>query len=130
MNEGLTTEDFVNKYKEVFGKLSPIKNNITGEPIFFNMVGFKHLIFKGKHRRATKVIVNRLILVPLIVPTIKNAPEILETRIRKETIDGKRIEVTYHALEAHVGKKSVRVRVVVRKVGKKGRLFFFSIMKY
>jgi hypothetical protein len=94
------------------------------------MPGFKHLIFKGKHRRETAAIFNRLVLVPLIAPVIHNCDEILETRIRKEMVDGKKVEVIYHALEAHVGRDAVRVRVVTRKVGDKGQHYFQSIMKY
>ena len=45
-------------------------------------------------------------------------------------IDEKKVEVIYHALEARVGRKSVRIRVVVRKIGKLGKYYFFSIMKY
>lgn len=129
MTNSFSTEQFIKKYKAVFKKLTPV-NSVIGEKVYFNMWGFKHLVFKGRHRRSTKVIVNRLLLIPLIIPTIKNASEVLETRIRKETIDGKRAEVTYYAIEAHVGRKSVRVRVVVRKVGKLGKCYFFSIMKY
>ena len=94
------------------------------------MPGFKHLIFKGKHRRETKAIFNRLVLVPLIAPVIHNCEEEVEIRLRREMIDGKKVKVTYYALEAHVGKDSVRVRVVTRKVGQKGKHYFQSIMKY
>lgn len=94
------------------------------------MRGFKHLIFKGPRRRPSAAIVNRLVLIPLIKPTIMSCDEVLETRIRKEIIDGKKVEVTYHALEAHVGQDSVKVKVVVRKVGEKGKFYFYSVMKY
>jgi len=77
-----------------------------------------------------KAILNRLVLVPLIAPVIHNCSEEVEIRIRKEIIDGKKVRVTYYALEAHVGKESVRVRVVTRKVGEKGKHYFQSIMKY
>ena len=50
--------------------------------------------------------------------------------MRREMIDGRKVKVTYYALEAHVGKDSVRVRVVTRKIGKKGKHYFMSIMKY
>ncbi len=73
---------------------------------------------------------NRLVLIPLILPVISNCDEEVEIRIRKEIIDGKKVSVTYYALEAHVGKDSVRVRVITRKVGKKGKHYFQSIMKY
>ena len=94
------------------------------------MYGFKHLIFIGKHRRENKAIMNRLVLIPLIVPVIRNCDEEIEIRVRRETIDGKRVRVTYYALEALVGKSNARVRVVTRKVGEKGSHFFQSIMKY
>ncbi len=110
--------------------LRPIESKAIGAKVHFNMPGFKHLVFKGQHRRETAAIFNRLVLVPLIAPVIHNCDEVLETRIRKEVIDGKKIEVTYHALEARVGKDSVRVRVVTRKVGDKGQHYFQSIMKY
>lgn len=130
MSENISTSEFIERYKEEFKKLSSVRCVAIGEKVCFNMYGFKHLIFKGRHRRPTKVIFNRLVLIPLIVPTIKNSDEILETRIRKEIIDGKKVSVTYHALETKVGKDSVSVRVVVRKIGKNGKFYFFSVMKY
>ena len=45
-------------------------------------------------------------------------------------VESKKVAVTYYALEAFVGKDSVRVRVVTRKVGVKGKHYFQSIMKY
>jgi len=130
MSPNVKTGEIVNKYKAWYVSLRPVKSKALGQTVYFNMRGFKHLVFKGQHRRPSIAIINRLVLIPLIVPTIKNCDEILETRIRKEIIDGKKTEVTYHALEAHVGKESVKVKVVVRKVGPKGKFFFYSVMKY
>ncbi len=126
----IKTGDFIGKYRIEYKKLSPIFSKAIGDNVYFSMFGFKHLIFKGKHRREAIVILDRLVLVPLIAPVIRNCDEETEIRIRKEIIDGKKISVTYYALEAYVGKNSVRVRVVTRKVGKKGRHYFQSIMKY
>lgn len=126
----LPTKDLIKKYKADYKKLMPVYSKAIGDKVFFNLFGFKHLIFKGKHRRDTKAIFNRLVLVPLIVPVIRNCDEEVEIRIRREIIDGKKIRVTYYALEARVGKDSVRVRVITRKVGTRGRHFFQSIMKY
>lgn len=128
--ERLPTEDLIAKYRAEYIKLGPIHSKAIGEKVYFNMPGFKHLIFKGRHRRETKAIFNRLVLVPLIAPVIYNCEEEVEIRVRREVIDGKKVKVTYYALEAHVGKDSVRVRVVTRKVGTKGRHYFQSIMKY
>lgn len=98
--------------------------------ICFNMAGFKHLIYKGKHRRTQAAIYNRLVLIPLILPVIKSCEEETEVRIRNEMVDGKKVKVTYYSLEANVGKENVRVRVVTRKMGSKGKHYFLSIMKY
>lgn len=128
--ERLPTKDLIAKYRAEYKKLKPIHSKAIGEKVYFNMPGFKHLIFKGKHRRETAAIFNRLVLVPLIAPVIHNCHEEVEIRIRNEMIDGKKVRVTYYALEAHVGKDSVRVRVVTRKVGDEGKHYFQSIMKY
>lgn len=128
--ERLPTRDLIAKYRAEYKQLRPVYSKAIGEKVYFNMPGFKHLIFKGKHRRETAAIINRLVLIPLIAPVIRNCGEEIEVRIRNEVIDGKKVKVTYYALEAHVGKNSVRVRVVTRKVGKKGRHYFQSIMKY
>ena len=126
----LPMKDIIEKYRSEYKKISPTYSKAIGDKIHFNMYGFKHLIFKGKHRRENKAIMNRLVLIPLIVPVIRNCDEEIEIRVRRETIDGKRVRVTYHALEALVGKSNARVRVVTRKVGEKGSHFFQSIMKY
>ncbi len=128
--ERLPTKDLIEKYRAEYKKLKPIQSEAIGEKVHFNMFGFKHLIFKGKHRRETKVIFNRLVLIPLIAPVIHNCAEEVEIRVRREVIDGKKVKVTYYALEALVGKNSARVRVVTRKVGEKGKHYFQSIMKY
>lgn len=126
----LQTKDLIAKYRTEYKKLHPIHSNAIGDMVHFNMPGFKHLIFKGKHRRESAAIFNRLVLIPLIAPVIHNCDEEKEIRIRKEVIDGKKVSVTYYGLEAHVGKDSVRVRVVTRKVGANGKHYFQSIMKY
>ncbi|MDO8591412.1 MAG: hypothetical protein Q7R60_00605 [bacterium] len=130
MSERIATKEFVEKYRNFYRRIKPVKSPAIKDTVYFNMYGFKHLIFKGKHRRESKAILNRLVLVPLIAPVIHNCDEAQEIRIRKEIIDGKKVRVTYHTLEAHVGKDSVRVRVITRKVGKKGRHYFHSVMKY
>src|SRR5215831_14114115 len=104
MAERISTEELIRKYRTVYKKLRPIQSSAIGEKVHFNMPGFKHLIFKGKHRRESAAILNRLVLIPLIAPVIHNCDEEVEIRIRNEVIDGKKVRVIYYALEAHVGK--------------------------
>lgn len=128
--ERLPTKDLIEKYRVEYMKIKPTYSKAIGDKVYFNMPGFKHLIFKGKHRRESAAIFNRLVLVPLIAPVIHNCEEEVEVRVRREVIDGKKVRVTYYALEARVGKDGVRVRVVTRKVGEAGKYFFQSIMRY
>lgn len=130
MSKRISTKEFVAKYRSSYRRIKPIRSPAIKETVYFNMYGFKHLIFKGKHRRESKALFNRLVLIPLIAPVIHNCDEAQEIRIRKEIINGKKVRVTYHALDAHVGRDSVRVRVITRKVGKKGKHYFHSVMKY
>ncbi len=129
-NENICTKEIIAKYKTEYHKINPVYSKAIKEKVYFNISGFKHLIYKGKHRRESKSILNRIVLIPLIAPVIHNCHEEKEIRIRKENIDGRKVRVTYYALEAHVGKDSVKVKVVTRKVGDKGKHYFQSIMKY
>lgn len=126
----LKISDVIYKYKSIYKKISPVKSEAIGDKVYFNMYGFKHLIFKNKRRRDNETIYSRLVLIPLIVPVIKNCKEEIEIRIKRETIEGKQIKVTYYALESRVGNSDARVRVVTRKVGENGKHYFQSIMKY
>ncbi len=123
-------KEVVNKYKIVYKNFQPMYSPAIDEKIYFNMAGFKHLIFKNQHRRKNTVIYARMVLIPLVKPVVKKCQTETETRTRIEIIDGKEMEVTYKALEARVGKSSTRVRVVVKKIGKNGKYYFQSIMKY
>ena len=126
----LPTKDLIARYKKEYQNLYPVYSEAIGEKVYFNMPGFKHLVYKGKRRRTNAAILDRLTLIPLIVPVIKSCDEETEIRIRREEVDGKRVRVTYYALEARVGKGNCRVRVVTRKVGDKGKHYFQSVMKY
>ena len=126
----LEISQIIKKYESMYKRFTSIKSPAIGEDVNFNMYGFKHLIFKGKHRRKNSVIYSRMILIPLIKPVIENCEEEVEIRIRRENIKGKRVRVTYYALEARVGESSARVRVVTKKVGEKGKHYFQSVMKY
>ena len=126
----LGIQEIISKYKTIYKRIKPVSSPAIGDEVHFNMPGFKHLIFKGKHRRDNKTIYNRLVLVPLIKPVIENCDEETEVRVRRELIDGKKTKVTYYALEARVGKSEVRVRVVTRKIGENGKHYFQSVMKF
>ena len=126
----IKTKNFIDKYKTEYVKLSPVFSKAIGDTVYFNMSGFKHLIFKGRRRRENAAIFNRLVLVPLIAPVIHNCSKEKEIRVREEMINNKIIRVTYYSLEARVGRDRVRVRVVTRKLGSLGKHYFQSVMRY
>jgi hypothetical protein len=126
----LNLQETVAKYKRLYNGIKPINSKALNAKIYFNMPGFKHLIFKNKHRRDNNTIYKRLVLIPLIAPVIHNCDEPVEIRKRPEIINGKKIWVEYNALESKVGKSDARVRVVTRKIGDNGQHYFQSIMKY
>lgn len=125
-----TTEEMIIYYRSIYSGISPIYSKAIQDTIYFSMSGFKHLVYKGKHRRTNAALRGRLVLIPLIIPVIKECKEEQEIRIRRERIDGKNVRVTYYALEAHVGKANALVRVVTRKVGEEGKHYFHSVMKH
>lgn len=88
------------------------------------------MLFSGGKRRKDKDIINRLPLLHLAIPVIKSCTSVKETRESEEIINGKKVTVSYFALESYVGRSNTRVRVVIRKVGKKGNYNFYSIMRY
>ena len=107
----LPINTFIENWRVFYSNLEPTLSPALNTQISFNSQGFNHLLFKKKVKRTDKVIFNRLPLLPLIVPVIKNCSEIKEVRTRKENIKGKEKEVSFFSLEANVGRGSPRVRV-------------------
>jgi hypothetical protein len=122
--------EYIVRYREIYKKNRPVTSPALKQEIYFNSEGFNHLLFKNGKKRTDKTIMNRLPLIPLAVPVIKNCKETAEVRSRKEKIKGNAVSVKYYALEANVGKSNTRVRVIIRKIGQKGNYNFHSIMKY
>lgn len=56
MDEKESIREVIEKYKAIYQKLQPVYSPALNEKVFFNMSGFKHLVFKKHHRRNSKVI--------------------------------------------------------------------------
>lgn len=125
----LSVKIFIAKYSEIYKNIQPLYSPAICETIYFNGAGFRHLIYKNKHRRKAKIILGRLVLVPLIIPVIENCEKIVETHFRCQVIDHQKVSVVYHALEAKVGRSRIKARLIARKLGKQGKNYFHSIMK-
>jgi hypothetical protein len=105
------------------------------QKVIFNSDGFRHLLYEsnGKSRTVQEKIY-KLTLLPLVIPTIKNAINVNEERdieIRYSRKNNAKIKKgKAYALVAFVGKKDpVKVRVILNKIGG-GNLTFRSVMKH
>lgn len=105
------------------------------EKVVFNGDGFRHLLYESNGKpRTVQERFYKLTLLPLVIPTIKNAIEVNEERDiqirygRKNNAKMKKGKA--YALVAYVGKKDpVKVRVILNRVGN-GQLTFRSVMKH
>lgn len=106
------------------------------EYVSFNSDGFNHLRFRtdGTPRKPMEQMY-KLGLLPLVIPVIRLAARVDQYERRLAPIGRKKKnaqkvlkEVEYWALVAVVGKQSVKLRVILRKVGD-GNLHFWSVMK-
>lgn len=107
---------------------------ILKEYVYFNSIGFRHLIYKRDGTpRTFKEQIYKLTLLPLVIPVIKNADVILEIRNISfkygSSSKRKTKQATTYALSAFVGKnRSVDTRVILLRVGN-GKLVFYSVMR-
>lgn len=122
------------KRKKTYKDIGRIRCPILNKDITFNSIGFRHLLYKqdGTARNVNEVIY-KLTLLPLAIPTIKNAihiSDIRDTKIRYGRGGKKKVKRgrTY-SLVAKVGRKNpVSIRVIVLSI-ENGNFVFYSIMK-
>lgn len=121
------------KREKGYKKLKKIYCPCLKEYIYFTSDGFHHLRYDvvGKER-TVKEQIYKLQLIPLIIPVIKKAKEINKYKRKKVKISRKKKspkkKVEYWSLVEVVGKQSVKIKVILRKVGD-GRIIFWSVMK-
>ncbi len=122
-------KDIVHLRKEMKVFYKDIKNPIFCKvldiEVYFNAGGFFHLRYDGSQRkRKVKEEYNKLSLLPLVIPAIKNADTVVD-EIRE--IDGKK--VYYWGIVATVGKNNTKIKVILKRNGKEGTVFFWSVMR-
>lgn len=123
-------EDYINRYRKKYKSLNPVYCPALNETIYFISEGFNHLLFKKGHRRINKQIKYRLPLINLIIPTIKNCKSPAKIKVIDEIYKGKKVMVSYFEVSHLVGTKSpAKIKVIIKKRNKLGKLFFFSVMK-
>lgn len=125
-----TMEQFVERYKQRYDTLRPVYCPALKDQVYFTAEGFNHLLFKKGHRRPNKQVKYRLPLISLVVPTLMQCKSSTKTIIVDEIYKGRLVTVIYFELTYLVGRKCpAKIKVVVKKRGNLGQLFFFSVMK-
>jgi len=126
-------KELTKKRKKEYIKIKKIYCSCLQEYIYFNAKGFHHL----KHgvtgrKRITKEQIYKLQLMPLVIPVIKKAKKINEHKWKKVKINRKKKstkkKVEYWSLVEIVGRKSIKIKVILRKVGN-GKIIFWSVMR-
>lgn len=125
-----TIKKYINRYRKIYKTLKPTYCPALKAQINFTSEGFNHLIFKNGHRRSNKQIKNRLPLISLIIPTLKKCKSSSKVQVMDETYKSRLITVMYFELAHIVGKKRpVKIKIIIKKRGSLGNLFFLSAMK-
>lgn len=128
---GETTEQYIERWRKEYSKLTPIYCKLINGTINFNSGGFNHLVYKNGRRRPLKVIEDRLPYIPHIPNVILARPILMKPRLQVIKIYGRKREVLCHSFFNRIQTKEgyITIKVVVRKVGDKGEFMFQSVMK-
>ena len=135
----MTEEEKCSKLKErvklIFQKKPSIFCPYFNQEITLNSDGFHHLQFSSRRERNKNEQILKFSLVPLAINIIKKSGTIQEYR-RGLCSVGKRSEkdglalmkmVEYWGLVAITGNNSIKIRVILRRVGD-GKIIFWSVM--
>ena len=124
------TQNYVNRYQAKYKLLRTVYSPALKEKVHFTSEGFNHLMFKHGHRRLLKEIKYRLPLISLIISTIKRCRTVSKVVTAEETYKGTKINASYFELSEVVGDKyPAKIKVVIKRRGKVGKLVFQSVMK-
>lgn len=126
--------DLLRERRDDYKTWVPVYSIAVREYVYFTMQGFNHLRFKITNTpRNPKEAMYKLGLLPLVRPAIHAATVVEKYERRVAPMGGSRKivlkEMEYWAVEAVVGKRNTRVRVVLRKLVRGERIHFWSIMK-
>lgn len=125
-----STKEYIDRHRKQYKQLRTVYCPALKETVFFTAEGFNHLIFKKGHKRPSKQIRYRLPLIRLIIPTLKKCKSSSKITVQDEIHKGKSVTAMYFEISHVVGKKTpAKVKVIIKKRGKAGKLFFFSVMK-
>lgn len=123
-------KEYIERHRKIYQSLNDVHCPSLKDTVCFTSEGFNHLLFKNGHRRPNKVIKYRLPLIKLIIPTLLKCKNVSKTTVSDEMYKGKLVTAMYFELAHVVGKKCpAKIKVIVKRRGKLGKLVFLSVMK-
>lgn len=112
--------EFLEKCRREYKAYKSVYSPALEEVVIFNSKGFNHLLSKEKGiPRERKEQKYKLSLLSFVTEVIRNA-ELNESNRKIKGIE-------YWSVVANVGK--AKIRVVLRKIGSKGKTHFWSVMR-
>ena len=125
------------KARQLYSSQKRVRNPFFQTEVIFNSDGFHHLQFSARRERDKREQLLKFSLLPLAVDIIKKSGTVQEYRkllspvgepaARNGEIRMKIVQ--YWGLVAIVGKRQIKVKTVLRKVGD-GNITFWSVMPY
>lgn len=121
------------KRRKDYNSWKPIYCKAVAKYVDFNASGFRHLNFKiGNKPRSIREALYKLNLLPLVRVAIQKSVKVDEYRKTVAPVGGSNKrnlkEIEYWGILGVVGKQNVRIKVILRRIGK-GKIHFWSVMK-
>jgi hypothetical protein len=126
-NPDLFYKKFVEEKRAWYKTIGSIYCPILQVKVVFNSKGFRHLLYNGLGKaRSKEERINRLQLLPLVIPVVRSANNIKKHKEVYLTI--LKIKMEYWMLQEIVGRQKSNIIVILRKIGD-GNVIFYSVWK-
>lgn len=123
MDYATTRADARKYYQNIGAVFSPALQ----EQVYFSNHGFRHILFKrGRKGRERDIQIKRFSLLSLAVKLLGLSTTYQEFEILTKIYNGKTKEVHYWGIIAILGDE--KIKVVIRKIGQRGRVHFWSVI--
>ncbi len=120
--------DLIKRQRKYYKSIASVNCPILQDTVYFTSEGFNHLLYANRKPRKLSERYMKLICLNSAKKVIKKCKVISETREVQRKIKGK-LKTTIHHELVHEIKKSVKIRVIVEKIGS-GKLKFLSVMPH
>ncbi len=125
--ESETHKQFIKRSEEKYKKIGCVKcPAFYNEEIYFNKIGFNHLLWKGKKMRTIEEQIRRIDLIPEAVKIISNSEKWSHYRESSRLLgNGTTSLAKFWSISTNT--KGQYIRIIIRQTNN-GRKYFLSVM--